>query len=187
MDQERRALLRRLAQVALVALPDPRLFADRRVDLQPLAAQARRVVDALAYLGEPFSAAALAPLRAAEAAGDEPAWLAAIERLFSTRCLADVRINPEGRVSVERGGADARLVEQGWRAFLVKVRNEAGTTPELALESPQARPVYRPSTGNALAAPSVRPGDIIDRWLAMEMFDGKPLEPKLSGLPRSRL
>src|SRR5262249_52787410 len=63
-----------------------------------------------------------------------------------------------------------------------KVRNEAGTTARLAMDSPQARPVYRPATGNAIAPPSVRPSDIADRWLALDMLDDKPLEPQLSGL-----
>jgi hypothetical protein len=184
MDRERRAVLRRLAQVAIVALPGPRiLFGAVRPDTQPLAAQARRVIDAFAYLGEPFAADALQPFRTAEDTGDETAVIDAIDRLFGRRCLVAVRINPEGRVSVERGAADARLVEQGWRAFIVKVRNEAGITARLAMESPQARPVYRPATGNAIAPPSVRPADIADRWLALDMFDDKPLEPQLSGLP----
>jgi hypothetical protein len=184
VDRHRRDVLRGLAHCAIVALPYPRLLLGRpAVDAQPLAAQARRVIDAFAYLGEPFSADALQPFHEAENAAGEPAMLAAIERLFADRCLVDVRINPEGRVSIDRGSADARLVEQGWRAFIVKVRNEAGTTARLAMESPQARPVYRPATGNAMAPPSVRPADIADRWLALEMFDDKPLEPRLSGLP----
>ena len=181
---DRRDVLRGFAQFAIAALPGPRLLLGTSpLDAQPLAAQARRVIDALAYLGEPFPPEALQPFQAAERTGGDAAMLDAIERLCATRCLVDIRINPEGRVSLERGAADARLVEQGWRAFLVKVRNEAGTTARLAMESPQARPVYRPGTGNAMAPPSVRPADIADRWLALEMFDGKPLEPQLSGVP----
>ena len=184
MDRERRDVLRRLAQFTLVALPGPRLLLGPfSIDAQPAAAQARRIVDALAYLGEPFTPDALQPFHAAETSGDEAARLAAIDRLFAARCLMEVRINPEGRVTVDRGPAEARLVEQGWRAFLVKVSNEAGTTARLVVESPQARPVYRPATGNSIAPPSVRPADVADRWLALEMFDDKPLEPRLSGLP----
>ena len=33
-----------------------------------------------------------------------------------------------------------------------------------------------------MAPPSVRPADIVDRWLALEMYDEKPMEPQLSGL-----
>jgi hypothetical protein len=181
---ERRVVLRTLAQFAMVALPigRGRLTASGRVDLQPLLAQTWRVIDAMRHLGEPFADAELAGLAAAENSGSEPAIVAALERLLASRCLADIRINPEGRISIDRGPADARLVEQGWRAFLLKVRNEAGMTGRLVVESPQARPVYRPATGNSIAPPSVRPADVLDRWLALDMFDDKPMEPHLSGL-----
>ncbi|HVD94164.1 MAG TPA: CehA/McbA family metallohydrolase [Vicinamibacterales bacterium] len=183
MNVERRVVLRTLAQFAIAAVPLRHgLLASPRVEIQPLLSQVRRIVDAMRSLGEPFADADLARLTAAADSGNEPAILAAIENLLDTRCLADVRINPEGRVSIERGRADARLVEQGWRAFLVRVRNEAGVTGPIALESPQARPVYRPATGNSIAPVSVRPSDIADRWLALEMFDGRPMEPRLSGL-----
>lgn len=46
-------------------------------------------------------------------------------------CLVGVHINPEMRVKVARGPARAELVVGGWRAFLVKVHNEAGTTAAL--------------------------------------------------------
>ena len=184
MNVERRIVLRTLAQFAVVgvSLGRNRLWASAPVDIQPLLAQARRIIEAMRYLGEPFADAELAGLRAVEDSGDGPAIAAALDRVLSARCLVDVHINPEGRVSVTRGAANARLVEQGWRAFLVKVRNDAGLTGRLAIESPQARPVYRPSTGNAMAPLSVRPADIVDRWLALDMFDDKPMEPPLSGL-----
>lgn len=183
MNVERRIVLRTLAQFA-IALPlgQGRLLASSGVEIQPLLAQARRLIDAMNYLGEPFADTEVAALTAAADSGREPAILAALDRLLAGRILADVRINPEGRISVTRGAADARLVEQGWRAFLVKVRNDAGLTGRLMVESPQARPVYRPSTGNAIAPASVRPADIADRWLALEMYDEKPMEPQLSGL-----
>src|SRR4029434_9474657 len=83
--------------------------------------------------------------------------LEAIQQILDPQCLVSVRINPESRISVQRTAAPARLVEQGWRAYLVKVRNEAGVTGVLAMESPQARPVYRRGTGLPMAPPSVRP------------------------------
>ena len=181
----RRTVLRTLAQLAIVAVPLLRNTpaGANGVELQPLLAQIRRVLDAMQALGEPFPEADVAALAAAEHTGDAAAIANAVERLVASRCLAEVRINPEARVSVTRGPAEARLVEHGWRAFLIKVQNEAGVTARLAMESPQARPVYRPATGNAMAPPSVRQSDIADRWLALEMYDDKPLEPQLSGLP----
>src|SRR6185503_8664637 len=93
-----------------------------------------------------------------------------------------VRINPESRVSIARGAAPARLVEQGWRAYLMKVRNEAGATGQLEVESPQDLPVYRPGTGSPMAPRTVLPADIADRWLVIDTFTDKPMESRLSGL-----
>ena len=154
-----------------------------QTDSQPLVAAVGRLVDAMAFLGEPFSDADKARLLAAGSQKTAGEAVAEIERVLDPHCLVSVRINPESRVSVERGAAPARLVEQGWRAFLMKVRNEAGVTGVLNAESPQARPVYRPGTGSPLAPQSVLPADIADRWLALTNHGAKPMEPQLSGLP----
>jgi hypothetical protein len=50
-------------------------------------------------------------------------------------CFVDVHINPELRVKVTRGRAPAVLVVGAWTPFLVKVRNEAGTTAVLRAAS----------------------------------------------------
>jgi hypothetical protein len=152
------------------------------VEVQPLAAQVKRLLDAMEYLGEPFSASERERLDTAANLSDQTRAIEEIQRVFDARCLFSVRINPESRVSVERGAAPARLVEQGWRAFLIKVQNEAGVTGALNLESPQARPVFRPSTGAPIAPESVHPADVADRWLELESYAQKPIEPQLSGL-----
>lgn len=149
---------------------------------QPLLAQVRRLVDAMTYLGEPFSDAERQQLEAAANMTEDPRAIEAVQRVLDSRCLLDVRINPESRISVERGAAPARLVEQGWRAYLMKVRNEAAVTGPLIAESPQARPVYRRATGLSMTPQSVLPADVADRWLALDTFGQKPLEPQLSGL-----
>ena len=189
-DLTRRHVMGSILKVAALVYPlGGRLFAasssaafDGETELQPLLAQVRRVVDAMASLGEPFSDAEREGLDAAASLPDQARAVEAIQRILDSRCLLAVRINPESRISVERGTASALLVEHGWRAYLVKVRNEAGATGTLKAESPQARPVYRPSTGLAMAPRSVGPADIADRWLEIDMFGRKPLEPQLSGL-----
>ena len=187
VNPDRRQVLRAFASFAVLAVPfscagwpAPPLAGGP--DVQPLVAQVRRLADALSFLGEPL--ADLAPLRAVDESSDRAAVVSTIEQWLAPRCLIDVRINPEARVSVARGAAPARLVEQGWRAFLVKVRNEAGVTGPFTIESPQARPVYRPATGNSIAPLTVRPADVVDRWLALQMFDEKPMEPPVQ--PRRR-
>ncbi len=161
------------------------------VELQPLAAQARRVAEALELLGEPLSAADAAALGRAGEDADAARAVAAIERVLDRRALVEVAISPESRVSVTRGAARAALVERGWRCFLVKVRNDAGVTAQLRATSPQALPVY--ARGDVSNIPGgfsldprptqkITPGQIADRWLELSMFDKSPLEAKLSGL-----
>ena len=183
----RRAAVTTLLQCAVLAHPFSRgvLAFDlggRQIERQPLVAAVRRLVEAMAYVGEPFSDADRARLDAAMSLTDAAAAVAEIQRVLDARCLLAVRINPESRVSVERGAAAAQLVEHGWRAHLIKVRNEAGVTSALGVESPQALPIVRRSTGSPAPAQSISAADVADRWLALEMYTSKPMEPPLSGL-----
>src|SRR5215467_10363334 len=180
-ELNRRRAIGALLQFAALVHPFGRALL-AAVEVQPLAAQVRRLADAMEYLGEPFSETERERLDAAANLSDQARAIEEIQRVLDARCLFSVRINPESRISVERGAAPARLVEQGWRAFLIKVRNEAGVTGALNLESPQARRVFRPSTGAAIAPESVHPSDVADRWLELESYAQKPIEPQLSGL-----
>jgi hypothetical protein len=181
-ELNRRRAIGSLLKLTVLAQPICReLFSATLVEAQPLMAQVRRLVEAMAYLGEPFTEAERERLDAAANMSEEARAVEEIQRILDPRCLLAVRINPESRVSVERGAASPRLVEQGWRAYLIKVRNEAGVTGVLNMESPQARPVYRPSTGASMVPESVHPADVADRWLALDTYSQKPMEPQLSG------
>lgn len=141
-----------------------------KVAHQPLAAQVERVVQALALVGEPLPAEAVDRLRPLLANGGAKES-AEIQRILDRYALAGVEINPESRVKVKQGQAKALLVEQGWRAFLIKVENQAGITAALAVESPNAGPV-----------PNQPQGAAGRRWLDLAMFNKQPLKPHLSGL-----
>ena len=151
-------------------------------EAQPLKAQARRVVDALAFLGEPLTAAQQKALDAALNETDDEKSAAAIQKVFDPLALAGVNINPESRVKATRGAAAAKLHEQGWRVFLVKIHNEAGVTAKLRVSSPNAAPVFQRSSNSPSPKPSVKPEDVPDRWLDVMTFDQQPLVEKLSGL-----
>jgi hypothetical protein len=159
--------------------------ARRTVELQPLLAQARRVAEALEYLGEPLGAEDRAAIeRAGEDENAERA-VASIQQVLDRRTLLRVEINPESRVSVARGAARAVLVEKGWRVFLVRVKNDAGVTAQLKATSPQALPVWVRSkefVGPPYPEHTLTPGQVAERWLDISMFDKQPLEPTLSGL-----
>ena len=52
---------------------------------------------------------------------------------------------------MQQGQAKPELMEQGWRAFLVKVHNQAGVTAVLAVDSPNAGPLpNQPANARAM-------------------------------------
>jgi hypothetical protein len=153
-----------------------------QVELQPLTAQVKRLVEAMDYLGAPLKSADKEALERASHDTDATRASRAIQDTLDKYCLADIHINPESRVKVAQGAAKPELVEKGWRAFLVKVRNEAGVTAALRAESPNALAVYATSRGNPRPPQRVTQRDVTDRWLDLAMFNKPPLKPTLSGL-----
>ena len=180
-----------LALIAWVSLVSPTSIQSQHrhdngpVELQPFIAQVKRVVEAMDYLGEPFSASDKQQLQNAFNEADRARAIAEIERVLDQRVLLRVSINPESRVSVTRGLATPALVEKGWRSFLVRVRNDAGTTAQLKVASPNALPVYARAenfVGTPYPQQTISPREVENRWLELAMFDKQPLEPQLSGL-----
>lgn len=156
------------------------------VEQQPFVAATQRLLEALDYIGAPLSEEDAEAIREAMASTDERASVVAIQEVLDRHCVAEVTINAESRVKGVEGPADKELMQQGWRSFLVKVRNEAGVTAQLAIDSPQAEPVYergqgprqRPRTDQDL----VSPAESAHRFLDIEVFRDRPLRPELSGL-----
>ena len=143
-----------------------------KVEFQPLAAQIARVMQALDLIGEPLPAAEAAEVRRIIDAGSGGAKeIEQLQRLLDKHCLAGVEINPESRVKVQQGQAKAELMEQGWRAFLIKVHNEAGVTAVLAADSP--------NIGQLANSPANTVGR---KWMDLAMFNKQPLRVHLSGL-----
>lgn len=131
------------------------------------------------YLGAPINAADN-QLQNAANQSDATRAVIEIQRVLDKYCLFDVDINPESRVKVDQGRAKADLVEQGWRTFLVKVRNEAGITAQLKAESGNALPVFGSEGRFSLKLrpkPTVTQSDVSNRWLDLVIYD-KPLAAK---------
>ncbi|MGA2256331.1 MAG: CehA/McbA family metallohydrolase [Thermoguttaceae bacterium] len=158
------------------------------VELQPLAAQVRRVIEATDYLGAPISAADKRALETAFNQGDANAATDALQRVLDRYCLFGVNINPESRVKVAAGPAKPELAEKGWRQFLVKVHNEAGVTAELRALSPNALSLYEGGSSStpsdkAYRKPGTAPASSArELWLDLQMFNQQPLRQRLSGL-----
>ena len=140
------------------------------MDAQPLLLQTQRLTEALDYLGQPLSTEAKQALTEANNNQNNADAIAKVQATLDPLCISHVQINPESRVKVAGGPAPLELVQHGWRAFLVKVHNEAGVTHPLVATSKQARPLH--------GAPSK---EIRDRWMDLEVFSGRPMAPALSG------
>jgi hypothetical protein len=183
----------RLLSCALVLtlaglLPAAELPQVAKVELQPLAAQAKRVADTLELLGSPLSAQDRETLTRAARDTDHARGVAAIQKVLDRRCLAAVRIRPPAPgdrgpiLEAQAGPAKPELAEQGWHVFLVKVLNDAGLAKlELRPTSPNAAPLTRRSTSSP--DPRVEPvGEVGKRFLDLQSHAGQPLLRDLSGL-----
>lgn len=153
------------------------------VEFQPLTAQARRILEAMDYLGEPLAPRDRQAILAACESEQSAQAITTIQQLLDKYVLVGVEINPESRVKTAIGSAKPELVQQGWRNFLVKVQNEAGVTAELKASSPNSLPQFVRSSGSAEPKEQVKPGDVPHRFLDIEMFAKQPLNKNLSGLP----
>ena len=123
----------------------------------------KKIIEALAFTGQPLDDGQLAALTSAQS----PEQIATV---LDPLCIAEIQINPESRVKVAAGQARPMLVEAGWTQFLVKVANEAGVTAALRVSSPQA----------AALANSTQ-DELDDRWLEIASFDSQPLTATLTG------
>jgi hypothetical protein len=154
------------------------------VEWQPLAAQVERVVQAAELIGDPFTPKERETIDSALKEKDADK----LQAVLDTHCLFGVQINAEMRVKVQQGPAKPELMEQGWRSFLVKVHNEAGTTAALQTVSPNALTVWE-RDGRRDNSPSGKlyrgtndspsPDNL---WLDLAMFDKQPLRDTLGGL-----
>ena len=172
------------AQGAAAALPE-----GNGIELQPLAAQVKRLAEALEYLGTPLSPEKQQALDAAMAMPDERTATRSVQEILDPQCLVSVNINPEMRVKVAQGPAEPLLVEQGWCTFLIKVQNDAGATAELRVVSPNAQSLHDSPARKTASDVFYRRGEqrtgklpSEQLWLDLESFDKQPLKKQLSGL-----
>ncbi len=172
-----------LAASPLAAAAKDSLPVVTELEWQPLAAQVRRVVQALDRVGSPLSNTQQAAIDRALSESDPSKAVAAVQKVLDPLCLVGVNVNPESRVKVAPGEAPPTLVQQGHRVFLVKVHNEAGVTAALRVSSPNAEPLVKRSTGSPDPEVTIKPNEVGERWLDVSMLDGQPLNKTLSGLP----
>lgn len=141
------------------------------VPIQPLKVHIERLITALDYLGNPITNQDKQKLQALTNEKDHAKAVHDLQQILDPYCLVGVNINPESRVKVDPGPAKRDLQHKGWRQFLVKVSNHAGVTAELKPFSEQAHPI-----------PGTPKNKVDDRWMQMQMFNGRPLSKNLSGV-----
>lgn len=167
----------------LLAQDDVPLVAS--VEGQPLAANSKRIIQALEFLGSPLADETVAAIK--QAAGKRDAK--ELQQLLDRHVLFVVSLNPEVRVKVGRGPAKPILQKGGFTPLLVKVINNSTVTRQLRIASPQAGPVY---SGASLAIlkrqaqtelnENENSQGATDRFLELEMFQAPPMTRDLSGL-----
>jgi hypothetical protein len=143
------------------------------------------VLQALDSFGTPLPKETVASLTQAAKARDA----AQVQRLLDPHVLLVVSLNPESRVKVQRGPAQALLQQAGFTPVLVKVVNESTVTNRLRMTSPQSGPVY---AGVAeLSMKRQQQEDLrvnensagaTDRFLHVEIYAAPPMTDALSGL-----
>ncbi len=136
--------------------------------MQPLITRIGTVTEALEYLGTPVAAVDKSLIRNASSVG-------AIEAVLDKYCLFGIDINPQSRVSVSAGKAKLELSQNGWRAFLIKVHNQARITPAFGITCEEAKRVYDGGEklygmGGDSKGSMVTSHDINERWLDMSMY-----------------
>ncbi len=155
-----------------------------KIETQPFLAQAKRLVEALDFLGSSLSSADKTKLEKLQYAGSDKHTVSEVQKILDAYCIATVNINPEGRVKVDRGVAETRLIQGGWSSFLVKVENQAGGTARLDVESPNAlRPQHFPSFDPKVKKENIiTQGEVANRFMEIKMYRQKPMQENLSGL-----
>src|SRR5579864_4915003 len=108
----------------------------RDVEGQPLGQNVLRLLQALEFLGSPLPADAMAELK--KAATDED--VKKIQTLLDPQVLLAVSINPEARVKIGRGPAEAVIQQHGYTPVLLKIINESTVKKRMHLTSPQSGP-----------------------------------------------
>ena len=155
------------------------------VESQPLVSNIRRLIRALDDYGQPIDTKTREQLNASLEKGD----VVAIQKALDPLVFIGVHLNPEVRVKVARGPADARLQQNGYTAKIIKIHNESTVTAPLRINSPQAGAVYggvqqltmkRMATENL--ASDLNKGKPDDRFIDISVRNDATLSDKLSGL-----
>lgn len=158
---------------------------DLEVEAQPLASNVRRVLQALDGLGYPLALEAPQMLETALQAMDATA----IQHAVDPCVMAVVTISPEERVSVNRGAGKIELQQAGYVPVIIKILNQSTSTARLVVSSPQSGPIFAGTAPLSMQRQqqtqfleNQNDSHSKERFLSIEFYDAKPMNPQLSGL-----
>lgn len=156
----------------------------QNIEPQPLLAQVLRVSEALAFIGSSPPPSVMNQLQVLKNLPYDQQTVKSVQTLLDPFCLAMVDINPESRVKVEAGPAKPVLMQEGWTSYLVKVHNQARISAALAVNSPNAGPLFYPSTNSPRMQKEnkLTPGQLDNHFLEIAIYHERPLQSNLSGL-----
>jgi hypothetical protein len=148
------------------------------VQSQPYFASVNRALEALKRLGAPIAVADAQQIAVLAQQNDATAVEAA-ERLLDHYTLVNFSLAPDAPSLVTAGGAPRVLVEQGWRAFLVRIVNPDGRTDNLAFSTGLATPGKMWPFGGipnvaqrAYLLDTLNKGPLLEKmWLLSEMYE----------------
>ena len=142
------------------------------VPAQPMLSQVHRLSEALNVVGNPLDQSTLERISKIKTLKSDLKITNQIQEMFDPLCLAKVKIQKDGPSKVSLGSAKPKLIEQGWRTFLIKIINPHKKVGRFIIESPNSKPIAN------------SPADQVQsRWMQISSFEGQPMRPNLSGLP----
>jgi hypothetical protein len=145
----------------------------KKVEAQPLLAQAKRLIQALDFLGQPLPEEARKAIEALKEEDGDEKVAAAVQKALDPLSLASVELGALGFAMPHPHKNRLKIVEQGWKAVLVKVVNTAGVKGRWYVDP------HDDITGTVPGVPREK-GD--KRWAEFLPFHGQPMLPHLSGL-----
>ena len=167
------------------------------VEPQPFFAHVKRIIKAMRQAGEPIAASdeqellALSDVLSTES-------VKAADEILNRYVLIKTALDERGMAFGSLGGAEPRLVEQGWRTFLLRVSNVHNVASTLDLYSDEFTVntdditpgpgglalrdgVTVDNTWNTITR-AVMPEDVAARSLSYDFFVKPPLDRALSGI-----
>lgn len=152
---------------------------------QPYFAGVNRALEAMAKLGAPLRTADAERIAELTQANDAAA-VAEAEAILDRYTLARLEIDGgSGLGKVMPGGAEAKLVEQGWRLFLVRIANPTGRADRINFSTgafsptpPRMMPSGFSVSQRAYLMDTLKKGPLIEKmWLMTQLYGAMPVGP----------